>query len=56
MVIWDYKNSPFLSKFNPLVKEQRYGADLFYFARGINQIWLLINFLMISELIIIEHS
>ena len=34
MVIWDYKNSPFLSKFNPLVKEQRYGADLFYFARG----------------------
>mgnify|MGYP003952585645 CR=1 FL=1 len=34
MVIWDYKNSPFLSTFNPLVKEQRFGADLFYFARG----------------------
>ena len=34
MVIWDYKNSPFLSKFNPLVKEQRSGADLFYFDRG----------------------
>jgi Xaa-Pro aminopeptidase len=34
MVIWDYKNAPFLSKFNPLVKEQRAGADLFYFDRG----------------------
>ena len=34
MVIWDYKNSPFLSTFNPLVREQRSGADLFYFGRG----------------------
>ncbi|WP_322866189.1 dimethylsulfonioproprionate lyase DddP [Aquicoccus sp. G2-2] len=34
MVIWDYKNSPFLSRFNPLVREQRAGADLFYFDRG----------------------
>ncbi|MCV3271169.1 dimethylsulfonioproprionate lyase DddP [Roseobacter sinensis] len=34
MVMWDYKNSPFLSKFNPLVREQRAGADLFYFDRG----------------------
>ena len=34
MVIWDYKQSPFLSKFNPLVREQRSGADLFYFDRG----------------------
>lgn len=34
MVIWDYKNSPFLSSFNPLVKEARSGADLFYFDRG----------------------
>ncbi|MCP5086661.1 MAG: aminopeptidase P family protein [Rhodobacteraceae bacterium] len=34
MLIWDYKNSPFLSKFNPLVREQRSGADLFYFDRG----------------------
>ena len=34
MVIWDYKNSPFLSEFNPLVKEQQSGADLFYFDRG----------------------
>ncbi|WP_069300669.1 dimethylsulfonioproprionate lyase DddP [Neptunicoccus sediminis] len=34
MVIWDYKNSPFLSAFNPLVKERRSGADLFYFDRG----------------------
>ena len=31
MVIWDYKNAPFLSTFNPLVREQRSGADLFYF-------------------------
>lgn len=34
MVIWDYKNSPFLSAFNPLVREVRSGADLFYFDRG----------------------
>ena len=34
MVIWDYKNSPFLSTFNPLVHEHRSGADLFYFDRG----------------------
>jgi len=34
MVIWDYKNSPFLSKFNPLVREARSGADFFYFDRG----------------------
>jgi len=34
MVIWDYKNSPFLTSFNPLVREQRSGADLFYFDRG----------------------
>jgi Xaa-Pro aminopeptidase len=34
MVIWDYKNSPFLSSFNPLVKEVRTGADFFYFDRG----------------------
>ncbi|MGV6839647.1 MAG: dimethylsulfonioproprionate lyase DddP [Planktomarina sp.] len=34
MVIWDYKVSPFLSEFNPLVREQRSGADFFYFDRG----------------------
>lgn len=34
MVIWDYKSSPFLTKFNPLVREQRSGADFFYFDRG----------------------
>ena len=34
MVMWDYKNSPFLSTFNPLVREQRSGASMFYFATG----------------------
>jgi len=34
MVMWDYKNAPFLSSFNPLVREARSGADLFYFDRG----------------------
>jgi Xaa-Pro aminopeptidase len=34
MVLWDYKNAPFLSSFNPLVREVRSGADLFYFDRG----------------------
>ncbi|MEL6958506.1 MAG: dimethylsulfonioproprionate lyase DddP [Pseudomonadota bacterium] len=34
MVIWDYKNAPFLSTFNPLVREQRPGASMFYFSTG----------------------
>lgn len=34
MVVWDYKQAMFLSEFNPLVREQRSGADLFYFDRG----------------------
>ncbi|MFO6463852.1 dimethylsulfonioproprionate lyase DddP [Jannaschia sp. KMU-145] len=34
MVIWDYRPAMFLSEFNPLVAEQRTGADLFYFDRG----------------------
>ena len=34
MVIWDFKNMPFLSDFNPLVREVRSGASLFYFERG----------------------
>jgi Xaa-Pro aminopeptidase len=34
MVIWDYRVSPFLSEFNPLVRERRTGADFFYFDRG----------------------
>jgi Xaa-Pro aminopeptidase len=34
MVIWDYKNSPFLSSFNPLVRESRSGASMFYFSTG----------------------
>ena len=34
MVLWDYKNSPFLAEFNPLVREVRSGADFFYFDRG----------------------
>ena len=34
MVMWDYKNSPFLSEFNPLVREQRSGASIFYFSNG----------------------
>jgi Xaa-Pro dipeptidase len=34
MVIWDYKNSPFLADFNPLVRESRSGASMFYFSVG----------------------
>ncbi|MDG1235059.1 MAG: M24 family metallopeptidase [Amylibacter sp.] len=34
MVIWDYKNAPFLANFNPLVRESRSGASMFYFAAG----------------------
>ncbi|MBI1217444.1 MAG: M24 family metallopeptidase [Rhodobacteraceae bacterium] len=34
MVIWDYKHAPFLSGFNPLVKEVRSGASFFYSVTG----------------------
>lgn len=34
MVIWDYRISPFLSEFNPLVRERRSGASMFYFSNG----------------------
>lgn len=34
MVIWDYKNSPFLAEYNPLVRESRSGASMFYFTTG----------------------
>jgi Xaa-Pro dipeptidase len=34
MVIWDFKGTPFISAFNPLVRERRSGADFFYFDRG----------------------
>ena len=34
MVIWDYKCAPFLTEYNPLVKERRSGADFFYFGKG----------------------
>ena len=34
MVMFDYKNSPFLCDFNPLVREVRSGASMFYFATG----------------------
>ncbi len=34
MVVWEYKTATFMSEYNPLVREQRSGADLFYFDRG----------------------
>ena len=34
MVIWEYKEAPFLVTFNPLVKEIRSGASFFYMASG----------------------
>ena len=33
-LIWDFKNCGFITEFNPLVREARHGADLFYFSRG----------------------
>jgi len=39
MVMWDYKNSPFLSEFNPLVREQRSGADFSILTAEIWRIW-----------------
>ncbi|SEW03689.1 dimethylsulfoniopropionate lyase DddP [Cognatiyoonia koreensis] len=34
MVLWDYKNAPFLADYNPLVRESRSGASMFYFSVG----------------------
>ncbi len=34
MVLWDYKNSPFLADHNPLVREVRSGASMYYFSTG----------------------
>ena len=34
MVLWDYKNSMFLADHNPLVREVRSGASMFYFSNG----------------------
>ncbi len=34
MVMWEYKNSPFLATFNPLVRELRSGATFFYNSTG----------------------
>ena len=34
MVIWDFKRTEFLTDFNPLVREKRFGADFFYFDQG----------------------
>jgi Xaa-Pro dipeptidase len=34
MVIWEYKQAPFLVTFNPLVKELRSGASFFYCVSG----------------------
>ena len=34
MVIWDYKNAPFLADYNPLVRESRSGASMFYMTAG----------------------
>ncbi len=34
MVLWDYKNAPFLAAHNPLVREVRSGASFFYSVTG----------------------
>ncbi|EBA11400.1 peptidase M24 [Roseobacter sp. CCS2] len=56
MVMWDYKNGMFLSKFNPLVNEQRTGADLFYFDRGDKLEPAADNFANQVRDLIIEHG
>ena len=34
MVLWEYRNAPFLADHNPLVREVRSGASMFYFSTG----------------------
>ena len=56
MVIWDYKNSPFLSAFNPLVREARSGADFFYFDRGDKAYDAAVLFAAQVRDLIVEHG
>ena len=56
MVIWDYKNAPFLSTFNPLVREQRSGAALFYFSTGDKTDVAASNFAAQVRDLLAEHS
>ncbi len=56
MVVWDYKNSPFLCDFNPLVREVRSGADLFYFGRGDKIDVAADNFANEVRALLAEHS
>lgn len=56
MVMWDYKNAPFLSKFNPLVREQRSGASMFYFANGDRINPAADNFANDVRILLDEHS
>ena len=34
MILWEYKSAPFLADHNPLVREVRSGASMFYFTTG----------------------
>jgi len=55
MVLWDYKNSPFLAQFNPLVNDVRSGASMFYFSAGDHGEDIAANFAQDVLDIIAEH-
>ncbi len=56
MVIWDYKNSPFLTDYNPLVREVRGGASMFYFSAGDRHEAVAENFVAEVLELMNEHS
>lgn len=56
MVIWDYKNSPFLADYNPLVRESRSGASMFYFTTGDNGEAAAESFVAQVDELMREHS
>ncbi len=56
IVVWDYKNAPFLCDFNPLVKEVRSGASMFYFTTGEKSNEAAINFASQIKELVIKHG
>ncbi len=56
MVIWDYKNSPFLADYNPLVRESRSGASMFYFSTGDNGEAIAVSFAAEVADLMREHA
>ncbi len=56
MVIWEYGALPYMSDFNPLVKEVRGGGSFFYFATGSRTDEKAADFAAVIDDLLREHS